>query len=83
MKSSNHMEKEGLCRALTFLAANSLEVSTLITDRHKQINKYIAKKHPDIEHQYDVWHVSKGKLLALKPTYLNILSHFRTEEETG
>ena len=62
--SSNHMEKEGLCRALTFLAANSLQVSTLIMDRHKEINKFLNKKHPDINHQYDIWHVYKGKLIA-------------------
>ena len=67
MKSSNHMEKEGLCRALMFLAANSMEVGMLVTDRHKQINKFLNKKflnkkYPEIEHRYDVWHVSKGKL---------------------
>ena len=55
------MEKEGLCRALTFLATNYLKVNTLVTDRHKQINKYLNKKHPEIDHRYDVWHVSKGK----------------------
>ena len=59
------MEKEGLHRALVFLAANSMQVSVLITDRHTQINKYINNKHPEIEHRYDVWHVSKGKLLAV------------------
>ena len=64
MKSSNHMEKEGLRRALVFLAANSMEVSMLITDRHKQINKFLNTKYPEIEHRYDVWHVSKGELLA-------------------
>jgi len=56
------MEKEGLCRALLFLADNSVEVSMLVTDRHKQINKFLSKKYPEIEHRYDVWHVSKGKL---------------------
>ena len=57
MKSSNRMEKEGLCRALMFLASGML-----VTDRHKQINKFLNKKYPEIEHRYDVWHVSKGKL---------------------
>ena len=32
--SSNHMEKEGLSRALKFLDAKSLQVGTLVTDRH-------------------------------------------------
>ena len=60
VKSSNHMEKEGLSRAIDFLSANSLTIHTLVTDRHKQITKFISKKHPNIEHRYDVWHVSKG-----------------------
>ena len=54
------MEKEGLSRAIDFLSANSLEIHTLVTDRHKQIIKYISKKHPSIEHHFDVWHVCKG-----------------------
>ena len=62
MNSSNHMEKEGLCKALIFSAANSMEVCMLVTDRHKQINKFLNKKYPEIEHWYDVWHVSNGKL---------------------
>ena len=38
VKSSNHMEKEGLTKALNFLSANYVEVKTLITDRHSQIS---------------------------------------------
>ena len=58
------MEMEGLSRAIDFLSAESLTIHTLVTDRHKQITKFINKKHPNIEHRYDVWHVSKG-------TYVN------------
>ena len=60
MKSSNHMEHQGLVRALQFLADNSLQVATLVTDRHNQIAKYMTEVKPEIEHRYDVWHVSKG-----------------------
>ena len=38
------MEHLGLVRALQFLTDNSLEVGTLVTDRHNQIAKYIAEK---------------------------------------
>ena len=55
------MEMEGLSRALEFLGANSIEVGTLITDRHKQINKFVSKQYPKIEHRYDAWHISKGQ----------------------
>ena len=78
------MEKEGLCRALVFLTANSIQVSMLITDRHKQINKFINNKYPEIEHRYDAWHVSKGKLPVLNLHIKTYRSYFpRTEEETG
>ena len=51
------MEKEGLSRALD---AKSLQVSTLVTDRTKQIDKFMMKEYPDIDHCYDVWHVKKN-----------------------
>ena len=52
------MEKEGLSRALQFLTSHDLTVATLITDRHTQVFKFVCKKYLDIEHHYDVWHVS-------------------------
>ena len=64
------MEKEGLSRALLFLTDNSVQVGILVTDRHKQINKFLNKKYPEIEHHYDVWHVSKGKLFNQEITYI-------------
>lgn len=54
------MEHEGLVRALKFLDDNNLTVGTLVTDRHTQISKYMSTQHPDIDHRFDVWHVSKG-----------------------
>ena len=54
------MEHEGLVRALDFLEQKLITVETLITDRHKQITRYVREVHPDIQHQYDAWHISKG-----------------------
>ena len=54
------MEHEGLVRTLNFLKEQSIVVDTLVTDRHKQIAKYIREAHPEITHQYDAWHISKG-----------------------
>ena len=68
VKSSNHMELEGLVRALNFLTDNQVQIGTIITDRHKQINKYLREKHPSIEHRYDVWHISKGTMQYLDVT---------------
>ena len=90
MKSSNHMEHLDLVRALKFSADNSLLVATLITDRHNQISKYMAEVKPDIDHHYDVWHVSKSMLLLvyLHRSYLltltgikNKLAHLANNKE--
>ena len=67
------MEKEGLSRALLFLADNSVQVGMLVTDRHKQINKFLNKKYPQIEHHYDVWHASKGKFINEEITNILVI----------
>ena len=54
------MEKEGLNPCLNFLEHHDLDVDVLITDRRKQINKWLQEEHPDVKHYYDVWHVAKG-----------------------
>ena len=41
------MEKEGLCRETEFLSANTLNINTLVTDRHNQISKFVSKKYED------------------------------------
>ena len=56
------MEKEGLNRVLKFLKEQGLTVEMLVTDRHKQINKWLRESHPEITHYYDVWHVAKGTI---------------------
>ena len=71
MASSNAMEHRGLVRALDFLEEHSIEVGTLIADRHKQIARYMRETHPGIIHQYDVWHISKGDI------YLLCLNHYQ------
>lgn len=60
VQGSYHMEKEGLHRVLEFLYQSNLTVNVLVTDRHRQINKWLREKHPEVTHYYDVWHVAKG-----------------------
>ena len=55
------MEKEGLQRVLNFLQQQGLTIKVLVTDRNRQINKWLRDSHPDIAHYYDIWHVAKGK----------------------
>ena len=76
------MEHQGLVRALNFLKENFIEVDTLITDRHKQIAKYMRQTHPDITHQYDVWHISKGSVVHHLAMYWSN-TNCRHKEEVG
>ena len=50
VKGSYHMEKEGLSRCINFLKDSKLEVDVIVTDRHKQINKWLQDEHPKITH---------------------------------
>ena len=63
VKGSYHME-EGLHRCMKFLKERNLEVDVLVTDRHKQINKWLKEAHPKIKHYYDIWHVAKGTCVS-------------------
>ncbi|KAK3741667.1 hypothetical protein QZH41_016251, partial [Actinostola sp. cb2023] len=66
VKSSYHMELEGLKRGLEHLQSTNLEVKTLITDRHYQIRKWLRENYPNILHFFDIWHVAKGLQKILK-----------------
>ena len=65
VKSSSHMEKEGLTRAVDFLHSNGFEIQTLVTDRHSQIAKWVREKMPETAHRYDIWHLAKCELEEL------------------
>ena len=62
---SYYMEKEGLLRVLKFLQQEKLTIEVLVTDRHRQINKWLRETYPSITHYYDVWHVAKGEELVI------------------
>ena len=57
--SSNAMEKEGFTRCIEFLESKDITINMIATDRHVSISSSMAKNHPHINHQYDVWHLSK------------------------
>lgn len=66
--NSHAMEKAGLQRSLQNMNENGIQVNILATDRHPQIAHFMKTEHPNIQHQYDVWHVAKNiaKKLAKK-----------------
>ena len=55
------MEKEGLQRVLQFIQQQGLTIEVLVTDGHRQINKWLQEFYPNITHYYNVWHAAKGK----------------------
>ena len=57
--SSNAMEKEGFKRCLESLEGDGVHINRIATDRHVSISSYMDKERPEINHQYDVWHLSK------------------------
>ena len=57
--SSNAMEKEGFSRCIEMMESKDVTISRIATDRHVSISSSMNKDHPTINHQYDVWHLSK------------------------
>ncbi len=60
VQSATWCELEGLKRALEHLEEEEIQVGTLITDRHRQVEKWLRQNRPDITHLFDVWHIAKG-----------------------
>ena len=58
VSSSNAMEKEGFSRCLQDLEEKGIMINRIATDRHVSIRS-MKKDFPHINHQYDVWHLSK------------------------
>ncbi|XP_063064480.1 uncharacterized protein LOC134456839 [Engraulis encrasicolus] len=55
---SNCMEKEGLTKSLTFLEACGIDIDSIVTDHHPQVQKFLTER--NINHYLDVWHFAKG-----------------------
>ena len=58
--SSVAMEKEGLRRCLDKVLAQGVEITSIATDRHVGVASLMKKEYSFIDHQYDVWHMSKS-----------------------
>lgn len=67
------MEKEGLIRSIRLLKKKKFKIETLVTDRHKQISKWIRENMTATSHYYDIWHMAKCKLDLFEN--INYISH--------
>nr|XP_037289282.1 uncharacterized protein LOC119182489 [Rhipicephalus microplus] len=60
VKSSTSMEKHAFVKCLDLVKKQGLIVTSVTTDRHVQVTKYMRTQEPTIPHFYDAWHISKG-----------------------
>ncbi|XP_059923512.1 uncharacterized protein LOC132469541 [Gadus macrocephalus] len=65
--NSSWCEMEGLKRSIGLLRRNDLHLSTLITDRHRQVAKWVREElcPEGTQHYFDVWHIGKSLGKAL------------------
>ncbi|KAK3745443.1 hypothetical protein QZH41_005084 [Actinostola sp. cb2023] len=63
--SSNAMEKEGFVKCLDSLEDDDVSISCITTDRHISIASTMGKDYSHIDHQFDVWHLSKSVVKIL------------------
>ncbi|ELU02756.1 hypothetical protein CAPTEDRAFT_208318 [Capitella teleta] len=54
------MELEGMKRCLARLQESSVEIEAVVTDRHKQIAKWLREEKGNVTHYTDIWHCAKG-----------------------
>ena len=59
------MELEGLIRSMKLIEDHNIDVSLLVTDRHRQVSKWIREQMPDTVHKFDAWHVAKGIIIHI------------------
>lgn len=68
------MKVTGFHRGLKELLDCGVDVAVMITDRSPSICKILTEQYPQIQHEFDAWHVVKGNLLY-KGHQLHYLIH--------
>ncbi|XP_064153703.1 uncharacterized protein LOC135233762 [Anguilla rostrata] len=63
--NSTWCELEGLKRSIEFLKEQHMQVSALITDRKRQVAKWVREElcPEGTSHFFDIWHIGLGKAL--------------------
>ena len=56
---SNAMEKESFKPCIESLEHDGGKIDQIANDRHVSISSFMNKERPQINQQYDVWHLSK------------------------
>ena len=53
-----HCEKKGLELAIETVGGQNIKA--IVTDRHRQIAKFLRDDWKTIQHFFDIWHIAKG-----------------------
>jgi len=70
------LERKGCELLLDDLTKNqNFNIKLLLTDRHKGIRFYIRTQHPEIQHEFYVWHLSKSLMKKMKTLEKNMKMH--------
>ncbi|KAL4101098.1 hypothetical protein QTP88_021118 [Uroleucon formosanum] len=64
---SGDLERKA-CESLIneLIGEENCNIELFLTDRHRGIRYFLRTKYPQIEHEFDVWHLSKSLLKRLK-----------------
>ena len=57
---SNVMEREGFKRCMENIQGKGAKVKVVATDRHVSIKSDMKCIYPDVDHQFDAWHLAKS-----------------------
>ena len=66
VKSSYHMELEGLQHMIQVFDRFQVKVKALVTDRHRQIQAWLRKNWQAVKHFFDCWPIAKSIKKKLK-----------------
>ena len=66
VKSSCHMELQGLQQMFQLFEQFQVNVKALITDRHRQIAAWVRKNLPTVKYYFDCWHIAQSLKKMLK-----------------
>lgn len=65
VKNSNAMEPMGLSHGLFNLEEEEVNFELLATDQHSTVTSNMKKDYPIVDHEFDVWHLSKNLIKKL------------------
>ena len=64
--NSERMELDDLQQVLECPEGHGFSILSLTADQHKQVRRYMHREKCKINHQFDIWHVTKNNKKSLQ-----------------